>query len=67
MSTKEYYEVLVLIQLLEIQTDADQDAIKKAYRKIALKLHPDRAGSTPENIAKFQRIQQVYETLCIHI
>ena len=53
VNNKRYYE------LLEVKSDATQDEIKKAYRKKALKEHPDKGGD-PE---KFQDISKAYETL----
>lgn len=44
---------------LGISKTASQDDIKKAYRKLASKHHPDKGGDT----AKFQEIQTAYETL----
>lgn len=44
---------------LEISEDASSDDIKKAYRKLASKHHPDKGGDT----AKFQEIQKAYEIL----
>lgn len=56
-----YYE------LLGVARDADNDEIKKAYRKAALKQHPDKAALnnlTPEEATKiFQRLNEAYETL----
>lgn len=46
-------------QILEIDRNASQDEIKKAYRRLASKHHPDRGGDT----AKFQEIQVAYDTL----
>ncbi|MDF1796673.1 MAG: J domain-containing protein [Coxiellaceae bacterium] len=46
---------------LGLQQDANKEQIKKAYRRLALKFHPDKAG--PGATAKFQQIQQAYETL----
>ncbi|KAK5660018.1 hypothetical protein OQA88_13486 [Cercophora sp. LCS_1] len=40
-----------------------RNAIKKAYRVLALKEHPDKNGSTPEAHARFQRIKNAYEKL----
>lgn len=53
-----YYEVL------EVERDADDDTLKKNYRKLALKWHPDKNISN-ENEAKqkFQLIQQAWEVL----
>lgn len=48
-----YYDVL------GIKPGASQDEIKKAYRKLASKHHPDKGGDT----AKFQEIQQAYDGL----
>jgi curved DNA-binding protein len=45
--------------ILGITKSANQDDIKKAYRKLASKHHPDRGGDT----AKFQQIEEAYRTL----
>ena len=51
---KEYYKIL------EVATDADEKTIKKAYRKLAMKWHPDR---NPDNVeeaeAEFKKIAEV--------
>ena len=44
---------------LGVPRDADQDTIKKAYRKLAMKHHPDHGGDPTE----FQKINEAYETL----
>lgn len=46
-------------QILGISEHASQDEIKKAYKKLAMKNHPDRGGDTK----KFQEISQAYDTL----
>lgn len=45
--------------ILGVAKNASQDEIKKAYRKLASKHHPDKGGDT----RKFQEIQSAYETL----
>lgn len=47
---------------LEISKDASEAEIKKAYRSLSLKWHPDRNPS-PEANSKFQEINEAYETL----
>lgn len=49
----DYYSVL------GVNRDASPDDIKKSYRKLASKHHPDKGGDK----AKFQEIQQAYDTL----
>lgn len=56
MSSPNHYEVLGVAQ------DATETDIKKAYRALSLKYHPDRNPS-PEAQSKFQTINQAYETL----
>ncbi|MCA9003299.1 MAG: J domain-containing protein, partial [Planctomycetes bacterium] len=60
MKFQDYYQVL------GVGRDAEADAIKKAYRKLALKWHPDRhqgAEGDPEAEEKFKRISEAYEVL----
>lgn len=51
---KDYY------QILGIKSDASQEEIKKAFRRLALEYHPDMINGTKE---KFQEINEAYETL----
>ena len=54
----EYYD------LLEIKYDADPLEIKKAYRKAAIRYHPDKNPDDPEGAsAKFQRIGEAFQVL----
>lgn len=58
MSEKNYYETL---QISKGSTDAE---IKKAYRKLAMKWHPDKNPDIPEEAArKFQEIGEAYDVL----
>ncbi|EGB5534892.1 molecular chaperone DnaJ [Campylobacter upsaliensis] len=52
-----YYEIL------EITQSADKESIKKAYRKLALKYHPDRNQGDKETEDKFKLINEAYEVL----
>jgi DnaJ-class molecular chaperone len=56
MASPNYYEVLGISQ------DASDTEIKKAYRTLSLKYHPDR-NSTEEAKNKIQKINEAYETL----
>lgn len=54
---RDYYEVL------GIQRNADADAVKKAYRKLALKYHPDRNDGSKDAEEKFKEATEAYEVL----
>lgn len=49
--------------VLEVPTTATIDEIKKSYRKLSLKYHPDRNNGQPDMVAKFQQINEAYEVL----
>lgn len=49
--------------LLELNEDATTDEIKKSYRRLSLKYHPDRNKNDTEYVKKFQEINEAYETL----
>lgn len=57
MSKRDYYEVL------GVSSGADEAELKKAYRKQALKFHPDRNKDDPKTGEKFKEINEAYEVL----
>ena len=49
--------------ILGVPETATKDEIKKAYRKLSLKYHPDKNPGNVEAIGQFQKISEAYETL----
>lgn len=49
--------------ILEIDENAGIDEIKKSYRRLSMKYHPDKNRNNPEATSKFQKISEAYETL----
>ncbi|MEO1007643.1 MAG: molecular chaperone DnaJ [Planctomycetota bacterium] len=56
-TTRDYYEILGL------ERDASGDDIKRAYRRLALKYHPDRNPDDAEAEARFKEAAEAYEVL----
>ena len=54
---KDYYEVL------GVNKDASEEEIKKAYRKLAMKYHPDRNPDNPKAEDQFKEAKEAYEML----
>ncbi|KAH7445181.1 hypothetical protein KP509_02G111300 [Ceratopteris richardii] len=54
---KSYYEIL------QVPKSASEDQIKKAYRKLALKYHPDKNPGNEEATKRFAEINNAYEVL----
>ena len=57
MAKRDYYEVL------EVGRNASQEEIKKAYRKMALKYHPDKNPDNKQSEEKFKEAAQAYDIL----
>ena len=57
MSKRDYYEVL------GVSKSADDSEIKKAYRKLAMKYHPDRNQGDADAEVKFKEASEAYAVL----
>jgi molecular chaperone DnaJ len=54
---RDYYEIL------GVSRDADGEALKRAFRKLALEYHPDRNPNNPEAERRFKECSEAYEVL----
>lgn len=55
-------------QILEIASSATDEEVKKAYRRMAMKFHPDKVAQLGQEVQKaagekFKKVQQAYETI----
>lgn len=57
MEYKDYYDIL------GVDRDADEQEIKRAYRKLALEYHPDKNPDDPNAEERFKEINEAYEVL----
>ena len=57
MVKRDYYEIL------GVNRDASDDDLKKAYRKLAMKWHPDRNPDNPKSEEHFKEAKEAYEVL----
>ena len=57
MAKKDYYEVLGLSR------QASDDEIKKSFKKLAMKYHPDRNPDNPKAEESFKEAKEAYEVL----
>ena len=51
------------LDVLELESDADFDSIRTAYRRLAKANHPDLKPNDPEAAARFQAVQAAYDVL----
>lgn len=57
MAKRDYYEVL------GVQKDASEDDLKRAYRRLAMKYHPDRNQADKDAEARFKEVNEAYDVL----
>ena len=63
-----YPEPVSAYEVLGISTDATEDEVKTAYRKLAMRHHPDRVASQGQDAQKkaemeFRKINEAYESI----
>jgi DnaJ-class molecular chaperone len=52
-----------LYNILEIPNDSSKEEIKKSYKKLVVKYHPDKTNNEPKSTEKFKEIQAAYQIL----
>ena len=58
MSKRDYYEIL------GCSKQASESEIKKSFRRLAMKYHPDRNTDNPDAEAKFKEAKEAYDIWC---
>src|SRR5205085_1234237 len=58
MAKRDYYEVL------GVNRDCSEEDLKKSYRRLAMKWHPDRNPENPRAEEHFKEAKEAYEVLC---
>ena len=58
MAKRDYYEIL------GVERNAGEEEIKKSYRKLAVKFHPDKNPGSKEAEENFKELGEAYEVLC---
>ncbi|WP_159308910.1 DnaJ domain-containing protein, partial [Spiribacter roseus] len=57
MAKRDYYEIL------EVSKNASESDLKKAYRRLAMKYHPDRNPDDGDAEVRFKEVKEAYEVL----
>ena len=58
MERRDYYEIL------GVERNADESVVKRAYRSLAMRYHPDRNNGDSECVAKMKELNEAYAVLC---